>query len=854
MATLTKETTSSPWLFSKTVSAAGTTTNNLATAGTFLDRNIGIKITTPTGAHSASISSHTVTNPSVQASIVGTITTKGGYGITTTKPSGTDGTNYLVITPKGTGTNGTSKASAKSTITTGGFLNLNDEVSSSESSATITPGVTLGSNYYIPIVSTTLSGGGVTKAKDYSGTPTLSMSIASQTTAGATYSDSAPSDGNYYIAIKSSSNSLSDSIAVTRADVKYSNNAGLIAANTNTVAGSLGTASVNVGVTVNAANKTGYIQIPKSTLTRTNGNVSWTAGYTPGGSSNCATTSMSQGTSSINGTTLTRGIASWGNGWINSGSIAAATFANTATTGKTYLDISDTTGAPVLVSGDYLYINKGYTDDLKISLAQLVPNGATAGLAAGYILSGYSAYNNDGVLVAGSIDTQLASGNTVLNGTTTLKEYPAGYYPNAHSVSHALGALTAGAGSISATPTNMTVGTAVSTAPDSGPYIKVSGSGTVSVGTAGWIAKDTSKTSNTKTLYYPVTQGTYGASITGSQTFTPVISKQTLPSGVTDAADGSGTTTAPSSGPYIAVQTASQTARTITATATISKSGWIDADSKTATSTVGLNASDKLYIPIKTTSLSAGAGSSAATGNNIVLGTKTTTKPTDTTSTYITVTGSGTVSVGTGGWINSGTSKVSNTATAYYPIAQSSITTLASLPSGASSSGTISRGQYIKIGAGYNTTDKYYTAQGDAHSSYTPSSTYFQTSTTGAVTNALIQANSYTTSNYYVKAGTLSSTGGNVSGTNATLSTSNTSGISVTGSGQGSVSTSGWIDAGASASSASSQTKYLTGVKLVPPGSGTRSFSIEVPNGSTTDFITFVFTVDSTGAVTVTET
>lgn len=120
--------------------------------------------------------------------------------------------------------------------------------------------------------------------------------------------------------------------------------------------------------------------------------------------------SMSQGTSSVSGTTVTRGTASWNTGWIDSGSINAAVFGNHAANGKTassYLDISLTTSAPVLVSGDYLYINKGYTDDLKISLAKLVPDGSDVKGHREYILSGHTAYDDDGELVTGSIETYL---------------------------------------------------------------------------------------------------------------------------------------------------------------------------------------------------------------------------------------------------------------------------------------------------------------------------------------------------------------------------------------------------------------------------------------------------------------
>lgn len=83
--------------------------------------------------------------------------------------------------------------------------------------------------------------------------------------------------------------------------------------------------------------------------------------------------------------------------------VTQATFANAATSGTTYTDISST--GPVLISGDYLYINAGYTPAQKISLARLVPDGASDNLAANFILNGYSAYNDNGVLITGNIPT-----------------------------------------------------------------------------------------------------------------------------------------------------------------------------------------------------------------------------------------------------------------------------------------------------------------------------------------------------------------------------------------------------------------------------------------------------------------
>jgi len=49
------------------------------------------------------------------------------------------------------------------------------------------------------------------------------------------------------------------------------------------------------------------------------------------------------------------------------------------------------------------------------------------------------------------------------------------------------------------------------------------------------------------------------------------------------------------------------------------------------------------------------------------------------------------------------------------------------------------------------------------------------------------------------------------------------------------------------ASGNATATKYITGVKITPG----KTFSIQVPNGNTTDYITFVFSVDSSGNVTV---
>ena len=131
----------------------------------------------------------------------------------------------------------------------------------------------------------------------------------------------------------------------------------------------------------------------------------------------------------INGTTATGATATWGTGYITSGSISAATFDNEPASGKTansYVDISNTTAAPVLISKDYLYINRGYVDDIRIKLSKLIPDSAVKpNGASSYsqgLLSGYALYDEDGNLVTGSINTITLPSSTSASATTDYTE------------------------------------------------------------------------------------------------------------------------------------------------------------------------------------------------------------------------------------------------------------------------------------------------------------------------------------------------------------------------------------------------------------------------------------------------
>jgi len=103
-----------------------------------------------------------------------------------------------------------------------------------------------------------------------------------------------------------------------------------------------------------------------------------------------------------------------------------------------------------------------------------------------------------------------------------------------------------------------------------------------------------------------------------------------------------------------------------------------------------------------------------------------------------------------------------------------------------------------------------------------------------------------------------------LSGSNAQLSDIN-NGVSVTATGGGSASASatastnaaGYAAGGATlgtgtlsaSSTTTTATKYISGVILTAPSSGSRSFTVTVPNGNST--IIYIFNVDSSGNVTI---
>lgn len=192
--------------------------------------------------------------------------------------------------------------------------------------------------------------------------------------------------------------------------------------------------------------------------------------------------------------------------------LSAATFANTATKGTTYVDISDTTEAPVLVSGSGLYINKGYTDNLYINLAKLTPDKASgASSIQSGMLNSVSAYDNDGNLVTGNIITRSASEVSHSENTVSI---PSGYYSTSvkHAIDNGSYTLKGGAGSVANSISELSdtisgatrlTGKFSTTAPSSGYYVALQApQKTVSIKptatiTSGYIANGTAATTTT---------------------------------------------------------------------------------------------------------------------------------------------------------------------------------------------------------------------------------------------------------------------------------------------------------------------------------------------------------------------
>lgn len=343
----------------------------------------GAKVTAPAGYY-ASAASESVPNATV--SLSGTTTAGKASGVITnmdnmntiSSATGTAGADYFRVAATATGTAGSCTPSMR--VTSAGYVSSNTTGSAVSVSVT---GDTTGKKLYIPkaqfevsgksvkvtstgggyikdgtVVGTvsdsyiipsgtktisssgthdvtayasasvasgscTVSGGGLSVTNNYSGTPTVDITLDGQTTSGATITDTKPSSG-YYLTLSASSSALSGTTKVTRANITDTHTAGYIPAKSATTVISSTTASPTV--TVNKGTKTEYVTIPTATFSTSGKTVkSSTAGYVPA-NTNVGTVSDSyiipSGTKTIS-SSGTHNVTSYASASVAAGSVSS---------------------------------------------------------------------------------------------------------------------------------------------------------------------------------------------------------------------------------------------------------------------------------------------------------------------------------------------------------------------------------------------------------------------------------------------------------------------------------------------------------------------------------------------------
>lgn len=445
------------------------------------------------------------------------------------------------------------------------------------------------------------------------------------------------------------------------------------------------------------------------------------------------TTSITQTDSVINEdktAIISRGIASWGTGWITQGSITPATFSNRGTIGVTYIDISNTPAAPVLTTTDgFLYINRGYVDNLKINFGTLIPDDEITVKDSDEVENGKTTIDSDGNLITGTIQERKANDLTAVGPTVYV---PSGYYKT-----------------------------------------------------------DCSKT---------IGNGTYAAGVSlSSVTVTPSVS-------ISDTATYGFTTVAPTTGTYITITPESDTPTySATGTAIITSAGYLTTGSKAdgTSATVKVGNTVPYYAKVVAPTFSGGGLSGSTT-------------------TTITTTG-----------MNNST-----TATNYYIDASAT---------GSCSRAAVKYSNDAGVIAKHTNTNAISAGSRDMGSSATR---IYIPEAKGSIT--LTAGSGYCDYN-------------STSSVNVVVSDINTSGVAITFDGSGEVdgvaqvTTAGYTPINnsfaatttATKSDTASLTKYITGVTIEAPSTANtyNIFEITVPNGSPTDFITFRFSVDSSGNV-----
>lgn len=281
--------------------------------------------------------------------------------------------------------------------------------------------------------------------------------------------------------------------------------------------------------------------------------------------------------------------------------IASASLNNT--NGSVDEEEFETLTTPVLTEGGNLYITEGYIKNTKISLADLVPDNANiTSENADKVYKTVKAYDKNGALIVGTMGdatlSEITATEVIANINTINPEYNEA--TDKFNIS--------GAGSIS-------------------------GSTSVRIEQTGYAVAGTEQTgtiAGSATVSATLNKIGIGAEKSADGAVTPVIAKVQED---TTALSGEITTTKPSSGKYIAVNTAAVSGAT-TVTPNVAVAGYGDTENYTATPVTvirGANAATEAYITIAegTHSVQAGtntiqnaevsisAGVTASAGHNV---------------------------------------------------------------------------------------------------------------------------------------------------------------------------------------------------------------------------------------------
>lgn len=769
------------------------------------------------GDYGVSVSYHAITiKPVITPSIGGNIT---NITTTTAPSSGTNGTDYWTIDPGGSvTTNGQSRANGNATITKSGYLALdstgkttaNHNINITSSNITIAAGT---NRYLLKANITKTDGTATATATNGIGTitkqPTAEASTAitpNSSLSGGYYTDGTTSD--YAITVSAQASSASGTVKATGGNASASVTA----------------SSITVG-----------------------------AGYNP---TEVTTATNASSTGTKTGTTAETTEVTANKNVSQTIYLKAAEFSNNPTSGVTYAEIPKTNFPPLVIQNSeethYLYINNGFIPNSKISIDTLIPDFDPQKYPKmaldEHILDGYVAYKDDGTILVGTIKDLNATTYNVSSSNTII---PAGKYLAGDQTIRAV-KITEKTGNTA------TANTISASSIKTGMTIQVGDAGNASriLNVVGTFTKAGTQSSGQSVATANHILTGYSAWVNGEEV-KGAIPIRTSANVVVTASDNKIVV----AGGYYAskVETSMSAGTVISGSANITSATYIY-DASTSTTTFTVTGSTTVSAPTVPTS---GAGYISST-----VGTK---QPNENGATLNTTVNKIAIKAN-----NSGTT-TKKPVIAKQAISISGVTDAAG---GNAITNKPSSGVYVAVKSPANTgtlTSKptvTVTGYGTADTS-TATGIYDatdDTSTVGAAESDMTYVPIRTANPTFTGGGlTVTSSMAVSPNTNSTvvISDTDTCGAYITSTGSASraavtyaaavngyvIKSSGAVALAATSSNTNQGTatkKYINGVKIYAPSGDTeRYFDVTVPNGSTTEFITFRFKVDKNGNVTV---